>query len=74
MALCVSWAIYTPSTHPFEVVGLCGSAESARHLEYHIQSIQVLNCSSIDLHMLCVCVLSARLILELSECKVVPTL
>jgi hypothetical protein len=21
------WAIYTPSTHPFEVAGLCGSAE-----------------------------------------------
>jgi hypothetical protein len=29
--------------------------ESARHLEYHLQSIQVLNCSSIDLHMLSVC-------------------
>jgi hypothetical protein len=28
---------------------------SARHLEHHIQSIQVLNCSSIDLHMLSVC-------------------
>jgi hypothetical protein len=28
---------------------------SARHLEDHIQSIQVLNYSSIDLHMLCVC-------------------
>jgi hypothetical protein len=21
------WAIYTPSTHPFEVAGLCGSAQ-----------------------------------------------
>jgi hypothetical protein len=28
---------------------------SVRHLEDHIQAIQVLNCSSIDLHMLCVC-------------------
>jgi hypothetical protein len=27
---------------------------SARHLEDHIQYIQVLICSSIDLHMLCV--------------------
>jgi hypothetical protein len=29
--------------------------ESARHLENHIQSIQVLICSSLDLHMLRVC-------------------
>jgi hypothetical protein len=28
---------------------------SARHLEDHIQSIQGLNCSSLDLHMLSVC-------------------
>jgi hypothetical protein len=28
---------------------------SSRHLEDHIQSIQVLNCSSLDLHMLSVC-------------------
>jgi hypothetical protein len=42
---------------------------SATHLEDHIQAVQVLNCSSIDLHMF-VCVLSARLSLELSECKV----
>jgi hypothetical protein len=28
---------------------------SSRHLEDHMQSIQVLNCSSIDLHMLSVC-------------------
>jgi hypothetical protein len=28
---------------------------SARQLEDHIQSIQVINCSSIDLHMLSVC-------------------
>jgi hypothetical protein len=27
MALCMHLAIYIPSTHPFEVVGLCGSAE-----------------------------------------------
>jgi hypothetical protein len=47
---------------------------SARHLEDHIQSIQVLNCSSIDLHTLSVCVLSDRISLELSERKVVATL
>jgi hypothetical protein len=29
--------------------------ESSRHLEDHIQSIQVLNCSSLDLNMLSVC-------------------
>jgi hypothetical protein len=46
---------------------------SSRHLEDHIQSIQVLNCSSLD--FICfVYVLSARLSLELSECKVVQTL
>jgi hypothetical protein len=28
---------------------------SARHLDDHIQSIQVLNCSSLDMHMLSVC-------------------
>jgi hypothetical protein len=44
----------------------------ARHLEDNIHAIQVLNCSSKDLHILCVCVyvLSARLSLELSLCKV----
>jgi hypothetical protein len=47
---------------------------SVRHIQDHIQAIQVLNCSSIDLHTLCVCALSARLSLELSECKVVTTL
>jgi hypothetical protein len=41
------WAIYTSSTRPFEVAGLCGSAWSSRHIEDHIQSIQVLNCSSL---------------------------
>jgi hypothetical protein len=28
---------------------------SSRHIEDHIQSIQVLNSSSLDLYMLCVC-------------------
>jgi hypothetical protein len=28
---------------------------SVRHIQDHIQSIEVLNCSSIDLHILCVC-------------------
>jgi hypothetical protein len=53
------------------VLDCVGVQRSARHLENHIQAIQVLICSSIDLHMLCVCVLSVRLSLELSECKVV---
>jgi hypothetical protein len=26
----MTWAIYTPSTHPFEVAGLCGSAEECK--------------------------------------------
>jgi hypothetical protein len=26
------WAIYTPSTHPFEVAGLCGSAEEFKKI------------------------------------------
>jgi hypothetical protein len=44
---------------------------SARHLEDHIQAIQVLNLLIHRLaHALCVCVLSARFSLELSECKV----
>jgi hypothetical protein len=42
---------------------------SARHLEDHIQAIQVLN---LLIHRLAhaLCVISARLSLELSECKV----
>jgi hypothetical protein len=42
---------------------------NARHLEDHIQTIQVLN---LLIHRLAhaLCVLSARLSLELSECKV----
>jgi hypothetical protein len=51
------------------LLGCLEVQRSARHLEYHIQAIQVLNCSSKDLHMLCVCALSARLSLELSECR-----
>jgi hypothetical protein len=42
---------------------------SVRHIQDHIQAIQVLNCSSYTSTCF-VCVLSARLSLELSECKV----
>jgi hypothetical protein len=61
------WAIYTPPLTHLRLLDCVEVQESARHLEDHIQSIKVLNCSSIDF-------LSARLSLELSECKVVPTL
>jgi hypothetical protein len=27
-----SWSIYTPSTHPFEVDGVCGNAEESKTL------------------------------------------
>jgi hypothetical protein len=51
---CLGLFIPPPLTH----LRLLDSVEvqmSSRHLEDHIQSIQVLNCSSIDLHMLSVC-------------------
>jgi hypothetical protein len=35
MASLMPWAIYTPSTPPFEVAGLCGSAEEC---EAHTRS------------------------------------
>jgi hypothetical protein len=64
--------ITPPLTH-LRLLDCVEVQESSIHLEDHIQSIQVLNCSSLDL--LCfVYVLSPRLSLELSECKVVPTL
>jgi hypothetical protein len=65
---CLGLFIPAPLTH-LRLLDCVEVKESPRYLEDHIQSIQVLNCSSIDLHML-----SARLSLELSECKVVPTL
>jgi hypothetical protein len=55
MASLMPWAICTSSTRPFEELDCVEVQESVRHLEDHIQSIQVLNCSSIDLHMLSVC-------------------
>jgi hypothetical protein len=50
------WMLFIP--HPLTHFRLLDCVEvhrSSRHLEDHIQSIQVLNCSSLDLHMLCVC-------------------
>jgi hypothetical protein len=32
------WAIYTPSTHPFEVAGLCGSAQE---FKTHLRSYPI---------------------------------
>jgi hypothetical protein len=54
LAECLGLFIPPPLTH-FEGAGLCGSAEEFKTLEDHIKSIQVLNCSSLDLHMLSVC-------------------
>jgi hypothetical protein len=51
---CLGLFIPTPLTQ-FRLLDCVEVQESARHLEDHIQSIQVLNCSSLDLHMLCVC-------------------
>jgi hypothetical protein len=47
--------------HPLTYLRLLDCMEvqrSSRHIEDHIESIQVLNCSSLDLHMLSVCVLT----------------
>jgi hypothetical protein len=66
---CLGLFKHPPLTH-LRLLDCVEVQRSARHLKDHIQSIQVLNCSSIDLHMLCVCVLTARLSLELWECKV----
>jgi hypothetical protein len=51
---CLGLFISPPLTH-LRVLDCVEVHRSSRHLEDHIQSIQVLNCSSIDLHMLCVC-------------------
>jgi hypothetical protein len=51
---CLELFITPPLTY-FRLLDCVEVQESARHLEDHIQSIQVLNCSSIDLHMLSVC-------------------
>jgi hypothetical protein len=51
---CLGLFIPPPLTH-LRLLDCVEVQESARHLEDHIQSIQVLNCSSLDLHMLSVC-------------------
>jgi hypothetical protein len=68
-ALWLPWAIYTPSTHPFEIVGFCGSAEEC---ETHTTSYPSHSSAKLLVHRLAhvLCVLSVRLSLELSECKV----
>jgi hypothetical protein len=48
------WAIYTPPLTHLRLLDCVEMQESERHLEDHIKSIQVLNCSSLDLHMLSV--------------------
>jgi hypothetical protein len=51
---CLGLFIPPPLTH-LRLLDCVEVQESARHLEYYIKSIQVLNCSSIYLHMLSVC-------------------
>jgi hypothetical protein len=51
---CLGLFIPPPLTH-LRLLDCVKVQESARHLQDHIQSIQVLNCSSLDLHMLSVC-------------------
>jgi hypothetical protein len=48
---CLGLFIPPPLTH-LRLLDCVEVQRSARHLEDHIQSIQVLNCSPIDLHML----------------------
>jgi hypothetical protein len=55
MASLMPWAIYTPPLTHLRLLDCVEVQRSARHLEDHIQSIQVLNCSSLNLHMLSVC-------------------
>jgi hypothetical protein len=67
MALWTPWAIYTPSTPPLEVAGLCESAEECKTLRYPSHpSAKLL----IDRLAHALCVLSVVLSLELNECKV----
>jgi hypothetical protein len=51
---CLGLFIPPPLTH-LRMLDCVEVQRSSRHIEDHIQSIQVLNCSSLDLHMLCVC-------------------
>jgi hypothetical protein len=50
---CLGLFIPPPLTH-LRLLECVEVQRSSRHIEDHIQSIQVLNCSSLDLHMLCV--------------------
>jgi hypothetical protein len=52
LAECLGLLIAPPLTH-LRLLDCVEVQESERHLEDHIQSIQVLICSSIDLHMFC---------------------
>jgi hypothetical protein len=51
---CLGLFIPAPLTH-LRLLDCVEVQRSARHLEDHIQSNQVFNCSSLDLHMLSVC-------------------
>jgi hypothetical protein len=54
LAECLGLFIPPPLAH-LRLLDCVEVQESSRHLEDHIQSIQVLNCSSIAFHMLSVC-------------------
>jgi hypothetical protein len=51
---CLGLFIPPPPAH-LRLLDCVEVQKSSRHIEDHIQSIQVLNSSSLDLHMLCVC-------------------
>jgi hypothetical protein len=51
---CLGLFIHPPLTH-LSLLDCVEVQRSSRHLEVHIQSIQVLNFSFLDLHMLNVC-------------------
>jgi hypothetical protein len=51
---CLGLFIPPPLTH-LRLLDCVEVQRSSRHIEDPIQSIQVLNCSSLDLHMLCIC-------------------
>jgi hypothetical protein len=60
----MAWFTYTPSTRPFEEVGLCGSVEECKTFRRSYPSHPIVKLLIQKLaHVLCV--LSARLSLEL---------
>jgi hypothetical protein len=66
-ALWTPWAIYTPSTPPFDVAGLCGSTEVCKKIISKPYTCLITHPKT------CTCLvyaLSARLSLKLSECNV----